>query len=242
VSHDHPAREWRGGHRANNFGERRIMIVFAILFLVLAGVAVLIAVLREPPAPKPVCPSNKPCTRPVGPVGLPQADVSSSPALVFKQAFTSQALGYRVEYPSLLSTANETPTGVTLLPTGNAPVVLAFDGAASSAATPAQLLNSAVSSLQAKIPDIQISNDAAEQILAPALGERAGVGGFYQGNFDSPSGIVAPVDIAILASSDGQETITVAVISTDRSQTDHVFGFADQAVLDTLRFRGDIPQ
>jgi hypothetical protein len=68
------------------------------------------------------------------------------------------------------------------------------------------------------------------------------VGGFYQGDADSPSGLVSPVDVAVLASSDGQQTLATAVISTKRSQTNNFFIFVDQAVLDTLRFKADIPR
>src|SRR5450755_3540803 len=50
---------WRGGESGNRLGERRIMIVFALLFLLIAGAAVLVEVLSKPRAPKAVCPKKQ---------------------------------------------------------------------------------------------------------------------------------------------------------------------------------------
>ena len=47
---------WRGGEHHGRSGQGRIIIVFAVLFMLLAGLAVLFAALEEPAAPKSVCP------------------------------------------------------------------------------------------------------------------------------------------------------------------------------------------
>lgn len=230
--------EWRAGHAQNRFGERGMIAVFVGLFVILSAVAVLIAVLRAPPGPKPVCPNDKPCAAPPR-GGQPSLD-SSSPALVLNQVFTSQALGFRVEYPSELEIGNETPTGIALVaPNGLLEIVVI--GAEASQESPSQMLQARISSLQSSIPDLAQDTNSSTQILGPSVGFRNGVGGFYQGDLQSPSGIVGPVDVALMAATDGKETLSVTVVSTNRSETQQVFGFCTP-ILDSIRFQGDIVQ
>jgi hypothetical protein len=229
---------WRSGHATNNLGDRRIIVVFATLFIVLSAIAVLVAALSGPATPKPTCPKHLPCAQP--PKGGPPTFASSSPPLVLNQQFSSSSLGYQFEYPSVLQVANQSATGVTLLaPSGVFGMV--FLGATAGQANPQQMIQASISNLQSTIPDLQQDNDPSVQILSPSLGGRAGVGGFYQGDLSSPTGVVSPVDVAIVAATDGNETIGVSVISADRSNTDGLFKAAD-SILATLRFQGDIPQ
>jgi hypothetical protein len=231
------ARAWRGGGGRNRFGERGIIVVFAILFVVLAGVAVLIALIDKPPPPKPVCPKHQVCANPPRRIRIGHSDaVSSSPALIEGMTFTSSALGYRVEYPARSPTGEETSTGITISPPSGAPGVdIRVDGAPSSSTTPQQMIEHSIAFLHSSIPDLHPDNEPAREILSPALGGWAGAGGLYQGNFNSPSGFVGPVDVAIIAASDGHDTIAVAVIA-DRRETDMAFEYVDQ-ILDRLRFR-----
>jgi hypothetical protein len=234
---------WRGGGGRNRFGERRIMLVFALLFVLIAGAAVLIAVLSKPAATKPVCPKRQECPNPPRKLPAPTFNASAAPRLLFNNAFVSPGLGYRLEYSNDLTTTNQSDTGVTFVPSnGGDAFALTIEGAQAADTTPQQLLDQLVSDLHNQIPDLQPGTDPSKQILSPALGGRAGVGGFYEGNFDSPSGPVAPADVAVLAASDGNQTIAVAVMSANRAHTNELFGYADQALLDTLRFRGDIVQ
>jgi hypothetical protein len=231
--------EWRGGASHNRFGQWGIIAVFSGLFLLLAGVALLIAVLQAPPAPKSVCPAHQVCANPPRRGASPLA--SSAPAVLNEQQLVAPSLGYRIEYPSVLGVASQNTTTLELAPTnGNDVMLVVVYGVPATQATPAQLLSAAENSLTASIPDLQSDPDPAQTILAPALGGRAGVGGFYQGTFDTPSGLGAPADVALLASSDGHQSLAVAVISTDRSMTDSLFQFADTTILDRLRFKGDI--
>jgi hypothetical protein len=230
---------WRGGASHNRLGQWGIIAVFSALFVVLAGVALLIALLQEPPAPKSVCPKHQVCGNPPQRIAPPL--VSMAPAVVNEQQFVDPNLGYRLEYPKELSIASRNATTLELAPTnGNTVLLIVVYGVPASQGGPQQLLSAAENSLSGSIPDLQPDPDPSQTILSPALGGRAGVGGFYQGTFDTPSGLGAPADVALLASSDGHQTLAVAVISTDRSSTDSLFGFADQTILNRLRYKGDI--
>jgi hypothetical protein len=232
---------WRAGHRPNKFGARRIIGIFGAMLLGLVGVVVVIGALAAPPTPKPVCPKGQVCSTPPPPQRLPGGP---SPRLAFDQVFTSSALGFRVSYPgSELTASRASPTGVTLTPPISDPAVLiTIEGAPTTQANPKQLLGQRLSSLHQSIPDLHIDNDPAHQILAPAVGGRAGVGGFYQGTFNSPSGLTAPADVAILAATDGQETLAASVIVANRADTVEDFKWIDEHILATVRFKRDIPQ
>jgi hypothetical protein len=230
---------WRGGASHSRFGQWGIIAVFSVLFLLLAGVAVLIAVLQEPPAPKSVCPKHQVCANPprVGASPL----IAMAPPILNEQQFVDPGVGYRLEYPNVLGVASRTATTLELAPTNGSTVLLVVVfGVPAGQADPQQLLSAAENALGGSIPDLQSDPDPSQTILSPALGGRAGVGGFYQGTFDTPSGLGAPADVALLASSDGHQTLAVAVISTDRSSTDRLFAFADETILNRLRFKGDI--
>jgi hypothetical protein len=235
------AAPWRAGHRPNKFGHFRIIRVFAAIFLLLGGIVVVIGALAAPPTPKPVCPKGQVCSTPPPSPRLPGGP---APRLTFDRVFTSSALGFRVSYPaSELTTSQVSPTGVTLTPPISDPAVtITIQGAPSSQANPTQLLSQRLASLHQSIPDLHVNTDPARQILAPAVGGRAGVGGFYQGTFNSPSGLTAPADVAILAATDGQETVAASVIVANRADTVEDFKWIDEHILATLRFRGDIPQ
>ncbi len=226
---------WRAGHVHSRFGQRGMILTFVGLFLVLSAIAVLIAALREPPAPKPACPNHRICAAP--PRGGPPSLADSSPPLQLSPVFTSPGLGYQFEYPTGISPVGVTATNAEInSPDGRLAIV--FIGASGSQ-SPAQLVNQVISNLQSKVPDLQVNNDPSLAVLGPEVGFRSGVGQLYSGTLQSPTGIVGPADLAIMASTDGQETIGVAVLSFDRSNTAQLFGVASQ-LLDTLRFREDI--
>ncbi len=251
------AATWRAGQQPNKFGHRRIIGIFAFAFLGLAGVVVVIGALAAPPAPKAVCTKGQVCSTPPPSQRLPGAPAPRvpsgqptqqpgqlAPRLALAQVFTSSALGFAVSYPaSELTTSQVSSTGVTLTPPISDPaVMIRIEGAPSAKANPKQLLAERLASLDQSIPDLHINNDPSRQILAPAVGGRAGVGGFYQGTFNSPSGLTAPADVAILAATDGQETIAASVIVANRADTVEDFKWVDEHILATLRFKQDIPQ
>ena len=230
---------WRGGASHSRFGQWGIIGVFSAFFLLLAGVALLIAALQAPPAPKSVCPRHQVCANPPRRGASPL--VSTAPGVLNEQQLVNQSLGYRIEYPSVLGVTSRSATTLELAPTnGNDVMLVVVFGVPASQATPPQLLSAAANALSGSIPDLQADPDPSQTILGPALGGRAGVGGFYQGTFDTPSGLGSAADVALLASTDGHQTLAVAVISTDRSLTGSLFQFADTTILDRLRFRGDI--
>jgi hypothetical protein len=251
------AAPWRAGHRPNKLGHRRIIGIFAVVFLGLAAVVVAIGALSAPPKPKPVCAKGQVCSTPQPPQRLPGAPAPRvpsqrpaqqpgqlAPRLTFDHVFTSSGLGFTVSYPaSELTTSQVSPDGVTLAPPISDPaVMIRIEGAPSSQSNPKQLLSQQLASLHQSIPDLHIVNDRSRQILAPAVGGRAGVGGFYQGTFNSPSGLTAPADVAILAASDGLQTLSASVIVANRADTVDDFKWIDEHILATLRFKRDVPQ
>jgi hypothetical protein len=235
------ARAWRGGAGPNRFGERGIILVFALLLVVLAGMAVLVAALEKPPPPSPACPKPGICANPPRRVTIANG-AAASPSSPPSEVVPINKPAYRGEYPFGSTTGDETSTGITIYLRDGITTVH-IDGATNSN-TPQQVVERMISFLQEnkKIPDLHPDNDPEREILSPALGGRAGVGGFYQGNYTSPTGFVSPADVAILAASDGLDTIGVAVIAGDRHQTDVSFARADQLILDTLRFRSGAAQ
>ena len=100
--------------------------------------------------------------------------------------------------------------------------------------------NAILHDLGQQIPNLaEVSPSDAQAIPAAELGGRAGVGGFYQGYVDSPNGPQTPVDLAVLASSDGRQSLGVAVESLNQSATQGRMGLVDQTILDSFRFQGD---
>jgi hypothetical protein len=232
------------GSVQNRFGRWRIVLVSVSLFTVISGIAVATAATSEPTAPTSVCPAHQVCANPPQSGLTPSlGDASSAPRLERSSwaSFTSSGLGYRFEYPDPpLTATNVTSTGVDVQPPGDGGILLlGFQAAPASVDNPRQLLAARIAALHRQIPDLKVDGKVADQILGPEVGFHSGVGGFYRGEFDSPSGFVASADVAILAATDGRETIAVSVISADRSKTSKLFAYAD-AVLSTLRFSGDV--
>jgi hypothetical protein len=233
---------WRGGEHHGRSGVRRLVVVFVVLFLGVTGLAVLGAVVKAPTAPKSVCPVHQECANPPRRVRLLSGPSLTGALLTGNKVFVSPGLGYQLEYPNGIAIDSHTPMGVELGPTSGSSFIVLLKGASARQATPPQLLAAILNDLHSSIPDLQADPDPSTEILSPALAGHAGVGGLYQGDVDSPSGLVSPVDVAVLASSNGQQTLATAVISTNRSQTNNFLIFIDQAVLDTLRFKADIPR
>ena len=230
---------WRGGERPSRSGQVRIVAVFVALFMILAAPAVLFAALEAPAAPRSVCPLHRQCVNPPRKTGLPSFAALSAPLQIGGKVFVSSGLGYRIEFPAQFTVGSKTANGIELVSPNGAFIVL-LQGVTAGQATPRQLMAQTLNALHSSIPDLQPDAASNVQILAPALAGRAGVGGFYQGNFDSPSGPVSPADVAVLAAGDGHQTIAVAAICANRSETTQFLEFVDQEMLDTLRFQADV--
>jgi hypothetical protein len=246
---------WRGGEHHGRNPQLRIVAVFAAIFVVLAAIAVAIALLSEPAGLKPVC-STPVCAAPPrapspGGIGtsapssnLPgqKALTNAAPALLTgQQTYTSPGLGYSFEYPPGLGVAQSSANGVTLVNGTSPDLVVYVIGASASGATPQDAQQQLLSDLGQQIPNLApVDPNSAEAIPAAALGGHAGVGGFYQGFVDSPQGPQTPVDLAILASTDGRATIGVAIESLNRAQTAGRFRAMDLTMFDSFRFGGDI--
>lgn len=263
--------DWRGGEHTGRNPQLRIVIVFALLFLVLAGVAVGIALLKAPPDVKPPCskpgcaaPPHAPspggigtsgslgtAPRPVagsGAASVAGGAGSGSPATANAapayssgaQTYTSPGLGFSFEYPQGLTVATSSSNQVVLVNGSSPDLVVYVIGAPVSAASPQDVARAILSNLGQRIPNLAaVSASSALAIPAAELGGHAGIGGFYQGYVDTPSGPQTPVDLAVLAASDGRQSLGIAIESLNQSQTESRMGTLDQTIMDSFRFAGD---
>lgn len=259
--------EWRGGEHHGRGEQLRIVAVFFALFLVLAGIAVAVALLKAPPPVKPPCstpgcaapphaPSpggispngSLPAPHPAAGTGLASgssgapATANAAPAYSSgAQTYTSPGLGFSFEYPQGLTVGSSSGNQVVLVNGSSPDLVVYVIGAPASSASPADVQRVILSNLSQRIPNLaEVSPSNAEAIPAAELGGHAGVGGFYQGYADSPNGPQTPVDLAVLAASDGRQSLGIAVESLNQSQTDSRLGAIDQTIMDSFRFAGDI--
>ncbi|HET9104822.1 MAG TPA: hypothetical protein VFN55_15835 [Solirubrobacteraceae bacterium] len=265
---EHPRTEWRGGEHSDRHTQLRIVVVFALIFILLAAVAVGIALLKAPPAVKPPCshpgcaaPPRAPSPSGIGTTGalapasgrtlhaatgggaaaIP-ATANAAPAYSSGAAtYTSPGLGFSFEYPNGLTVGQSSGNQVVLVNGSNPDFIVYVLGAPVSSASPSDVRNVILQDLGQQIPNLaEVSPSSALSIPAVELGGHVGVGGFYQGYRDTPNGPQTPVDLAVLAASDGRQSLGVAVESLNQSATQSRMGTVDQTILDSFRFQGDI--
>lgn len=155
--------------------------------------------------------------------------------------YTSPGLGFSFEYPQGLEVGSSSSNQVVLV-NGSSPDLIVYAlGVPVTSGTPQDMQRTILSNLGQRIPNLaEVDPNSAEAIPAAELGGHAGVGGFFQGYVDSPNGPQTPVDLAVLAASDGRQTLGVAIESLNRARTQGRMGFLDQSMLDSFRFAGDI--
>lgn len=264
-----PRTEWRGGEHHGRHPRLRIVAVFAVIFVVLTAIAVGIALLSAPPGVPPVCktPGCAAPPHPASPGGIGTTGALSpapgrtlggsaaaggvantatgvgnaAPAFTNGgQTYTSPGLGFSFEYPQGLGVASSSGNQVVLVNGSSPDLIVYVIGAPASSATPQDVQRTILSNLGQQIPNLaEIDPNSAAAIPAVELGGHAGVGGFYQGYVDSPNGPQTPVDLAVLAASDGRQSLGVAVESLNRDATQGRMGVLDQTMLDSFRFQGD---
>lgn len=267
---EHTVTEWRGGDHRGRGTQLRIIVVFALIFLVLTGVAVAVALLTAPPGVKSPCstpgcaaPPRAPSPAGIGTTGsigpapgrasteaasMDGASASALPATSNAapaytsgaQTYTSPGLGFSFAVPNGLSVAHSTGNQVVLVNGDTPDLIVYVIGASVSDASPSDEQNVILRDLGQQIPNLaKVSSSSALSIPAAELGGHAGVGGFYQGYVDSPNGPQGPVDVAVLASSDGRQSLGLAVESLNRSATQSRMRVIDLTILDSFRFQAD---
>jgi hypothetical protein len=208
-----------------------VLIAIGIALAVVAGLAVLGAVIGDPGEPKTDCKSRNACP---GPPPLPQ-----QPLLVTGDAFRSSELGWRVEYPgSFVKVSSSDARSVRFeLPQDQA--VMTIEGAPRAEASPRQLFDRELDELRDRGLGVSEDTEPGHEIFGPELAFHDGVGGAYTAVVDSPAGPGDPFWVNILAAGDRDTSLVATVLlrQFDEDKRKDMLGVAD-ILLDTLRTRG----
>jgi hypothetical protein len=223
------------GHSGSRFRAPILLAVFGGMLAAILVVALIAVKSSAPPAEQPRCPGG-PCGNP------PTRAPGNAPALVHGQVFESSGLGYRFEFNQIpgqpqWKIEDQDARDVTLSVGGGA-AILSIRGVPAGEASRDALLDQQVDRLKARIPDLQVDDNPDDAILAPSVGFRRGVGDLFGGTFQTPQGAGIPLDVVIMAASDGQATVAMTVL-TPKDNRDAVFSLVD-AVMNTFRFPSEV--
>ena len=204
--------------------------IFGLVLAVTIGAAALVVKSKEPAPPKPVCPTL-PCGKP------PTPPRSRAAAFVPGTPFTSQRFGYRFDYdPSLWTVSAQDESNVQLGIGGK--VVLTIQGFDPSEGTPEELMNHRIATLPFNVVSLSEDTKEADRILGPAVGYESGVGKLLQGALDTPQGPGSPIDVVVMAATDGKVTVVMTLVTFDDVK-DQAFGLADQ-LMNEFRFPSEV--
>jgi len=221
-----PAPHFRG-HFSGRLGRHRIPIVFWAAFLAIGAIAAGIIALVAPSGVLPAC-------KPYAPCGAPPKRVAP---LVNTSTWASSTLGYKLNYDaSTWSVSDESSDGVTLS-YSDGTALLQIQGVQSADAGAA--LGAKLSSLKGNLHALTTDADPKDTLLGPNVGLRAGDGGAFTGNLQTPQG-VTPVWIDAMSSTDGHVAIVGTLISQNHPGSDaqnSVAGDADN-VLKSVTWAG----
>jgi hypothetical protein len=193
--------------------------------LLIAIVVAIVKALAPGPVPTP-CPAGSPC-------GAPPA---TPVALAAEKTWTSTDLGYEFDFdPRLWSVDSQNATEIVLRSNEpGSPFFVWFSSVPASQATPDQLMAQREADLRQDILGLEVDPNAP--ILGPEIGYLNGVGARYVGQVSNPQGPGVPVDVAIMAATDGTITTAVAVIS-QHGAVEEAFGQSD-SMLNTILWPG----
>jgi hypothetical protein len=208
---------------------RRLVLVLAGGFAALVAVAVLLAVLLEPAAPKPPCPRGKPCGEP------PQAE-----PLVNAQVWRSPELGFALEYSGEKWKIRSQDGRSLHLASTEGDMALSIEGARAGDAAPRALLDQRLDQVRKRTLGLADDTEPAHRVLSPVVGLHAGVGGAFRAAVDTPQGTTAPLGIALMAA--GNDRVSIVVVAATGTTSEHnrdVFFSRADSILNTLRMPGD---
>jgi ribosomal protein L32 len=216
-------------------GSRRLAI-FAGASAGIAGVAVAVAALGAPPAPKPRCHFARFCGAP--PV-LPHVLAGAPVTFPGYSAWQSVELGYGLRYNSGDWHITRQGPREVVLEAGDGFSLLEVAGLPTSSATPGQALNAKVASLKAELLGMVRDTDPSDRLLGPNVGLRPGSGDVYRGTVNTPQGPQAPVAVAIMAATDSRVTVVTTVIApgNNTGQRAAVYARADD-VINSVQWSG----
>lgn len=225
----------RGAHvhhhlRGRTHGRLRrhlVLVIFIVGLSLSVGIGAVVVALAAPGS-QPLCRPYSPCAPP-----------APSLPLVNQTVWHSSEFGFRLEYPgALLSASSQTAGGLTLgIDVGNADGTIVVRGRPASQATPPQAITSDLASLPG-ISQLSADTSRSGQLLGPAVGYRAGVGGVYTGYQTAAQGVGGQQTVYAEAATDGHVTVSVLAIapSSDAGPKSDIAEFAD-IVVNSIRWQ-----
>jgi hypothetical protein len=217
----------RGGHGRLR---HRILIVFAIAFALIVGLAVLGAAVGAPKT-KPLCRAYRPCRPP-----------TSEPRLINQTVWRSQRYGFSLEYPGSRLTVSQQDAGSLTLQANlgdGATGTILVQGSAVGAGAPAQAISRQLANLTG-VSQIGPDPDSAHQLFGSGVGYRPGAGQVSTGYFAAPQGVGQPVTLASEAASDGSITVSVTVggPSGETGSRSLLYALGDE-IINSIRWPAD---
>lgn len=207
----------------------RLVLVIAGAFAALVLVAVLLAVLLEPAAPKAPCPRGKPCGEP------PKAE-----PLVNARVWRSSELGFALEYSGEKWKIRAQDGRSLQLASTEGDMALAIEGAPAGDAAPRALFGQRLDQVRKRTLGLADDTEPAHEVLSPVVGLHPGVGGAFRAASDTPQGTTAPLGIALMAA--GNDRVSIVVVAVTGTTSEHnrgVFFSRADSILNTLRMPGD---
>ena len=220
----------RGEHHGR-IGRHRVLVIFVGVLVVGVVIATLLVKGNAPPAPQPVCPTL-PCGKP------PTPPTSTAAAFVPGTPFTSSKYGYRFDFdPRFWKITSRDASEVELAISGS--VILTLQGHAPSEGTPEELMSARADDLPLNLVSLTQDATTADRVLGPAVGYRRGVGEVLTGALDTAQGPGAPVDVLVMAATDGRVTVVMTLVCLHSVKAD-AFALTD-TLMNDFRFPSEVP-
>jgi hypothetical protein len=234
------------GEARSRLGKRRLVFVFAGIFVVSVAAA-LVAIRVSAPPKSRACPSGFVCQPP-----------PTAPPLHAQQTFTG-ALGWHAEYdPSMLRVVKSDHTGNELilaesnatdkqlgLSKGSEIIAVEIRGYRAADESAASAVQSLASQLSSHLIGPTTAPSSDQIFPEPTVGFHPGVGEVLEGFQRTPQGPGGLVKVASLAATEGGVTVAVGVIygvqraSSQQSNPDQPYDALGDSVIGTVRFPAD---
>jgi hypothetical protein len=189
-----------------------------------------------PSTPPSAAPSPQPTAPPVANLPQPRPASNAEP-LRAGTVWTSDALGFQLEYDDELWSVDEEAANGIALSAGRGAVSVLIEGFKASS-SPKSLIQQKVRSLSDTVLGLTEETDPTRQLPGePVVGHRQGFGTVLNGTINTPQGPSANVDVVILAASDSQISIRVTIL-TDDDLREPAFSVAD-SILNSIEWPAD---
>jgi hypothetical protein len=168
---------------------------------------------------------------------VPQAP-SNADALRTGTVWTSSKYNYRLEYDDTLWTVEDQADGGVVLSAGNRAVVVWIEGFSPNTSTKS-LIDSKRNSLSNSV--LGLTDETDDSFIPPGtpiIGHRPGDADILTGTLNSPQGPTDPVDVVIMAASDGNVALRVTVLAIDDVR-DPAYAVSDQ-LINTIEWPSDL--